>query len=61
MCLVCIEYAKRKLKASEALRNLVEMKRQVGEEHFEEASERIYQEYLQEQVDAYLYETGFGD
>jgi len=31
MCLVCIEYAKKKLKASEALRNLIEMKEQVGE------------------------------
>ena len=61
MCLVCIEYAKRKLTASEALRTLIEMKNQVGEEHYEEASEKIYQEYLQEQVDAYLHETGFGD
>jgi len=61
MCLVCIEYAKKKLKASEALKNLIEMKKQVGEEHYEEASGKIYQEYLQEQLDEYLYDTGFGD
>jgi len=61
MCLVCIEYSKKKLKAAEALRNLVEMKEQVGEEHYEEASGRIYQEYLEEQLNEYLYDTGFGD
>ena len=61
MCLVCIEYSKKKLKTSEALRNLIEMKEQVGEEHYEEASGRIYQEYLEEQLNEYLYDTGFGD
>ena len=61
MCLVCIEYSKKKLKASEALRNLIEMKEQVGETHYEEASGRIYQEYLEEQLNEYLYDTGFGD
>ena len=61
MCLVCIEYAKKKLKASEALRNLFEMKEQVCEEHYEEASGKIYQEYLEEQLNEYLYDTGFGD
>jgi len=61
MCLVCIEYSQKKLKAAEALRNLTEMKEQVGEEHYEEASGRIYQEHLEEQLYEYLYDTGFGD
>ena len=61
MCIVCIEYSQKRLKASEALKNLFEMKEKVGEEHYEMATGKIYQEYLEEQMHEYLNDTGFGD
>tara|TARA_R110002020_G_scaffold420377_1_gene629537 strand:- start:164 stop:349 length:186 start_codon:yes stop_codon:yes gene_type:complete len=61
MCIVCVEYSKKKLNANEALRNLLEIKEEVGEDHYEEAADKIYQEYLQEQLEEHLNHTGFGD
>jgi hypothetical protein len=61
MCIVCVEYSQKRLKASEALKNLFEMKEKVGEKHYEEATGKIYQEYLEEQMNEYLNDTGFGD
>ena len=41
MCLICIEYEKGKLKAREALRNLVELKENLDPDHVKELQNRI--------------------
>ena len=61
MCLVCIEYSKKKLNTSDALKNLNEIKEEIGEKHYEETTKRIYQEYLDDQLNEHLNNTGFGD
>lgn len=44
MCLICIEYEKKKLTAKEAYRNLGEMKDVIKEEHLEEVMELIWED-----------------
>ena len=41
MCLICIEYEKGKLKAEEALKNLMELKENLDPEHVKELQNRI--------------------
>ena len=66
MCLVCIEFSKNKLKPAEAIRNLNEMREEIGEEHYLEAYNKLYNHQLEEDLDEYwaryYYEqVGFGD
>ena len=69
MCLICIEYSKGKLQPKEALRNLKEMKSDVGEEHYKLAKEYFEDRLLEQDLDEYWlkyqeepYEfDGFGD
>ena len=65
MCLVCIEYSKQKLTPSEAMRNVDEMRSEVGEEHYNKAHNKFYDDYLEQALDDYWSEyyeqTGFGD
>ena len=41
MCLICIEYEKGKLKAPDALRNLMELKENLDPDHVKELQNRI--------------------
>jgi hypothetical protein len=71
MCLICIEYEKKKLNINEALRNLEEMKDSISAEHYDEALsfltdemlKKQYKEYYQNNIydDEYWEKTGFGD
>ena len=65
MCLVCIEYSKQKLQPHEAMRNIGEMRSEVGEEHYNKAYNKFYDDYLEQSLDDYWSEyyeqTGFGD
>jgi hypothetical protein len=61
MCIICIEYEKNKLKPYEALRNLEEIKNDIGQEHYEEVHEEINGDLLQIQLDEYWEIVGFGD
>ena len=44
MCLICVEYEKKRLTISEARRNLEEMKEKVGIDHYTETKEMLIQE-----------------
>jgi len=65
MCLVCIEYSKQKLQPHEAMRNIGEMRSEVGEKHYNKAYNKFYDDYLEQSLDDYWSEyyeqTGFGD
>ena len=65
MCLVCIEYSKQKLQPSEAMRNVTEMRSEVGEEHYNKAYNQFYDDYLEQALDDhwadYYEQTGVGD
>ena len=77
MCLICVEYEKGKLKVNEALRNLEEMKEDVGEEHYNKTKESLYEDvfneywgvpYFGREMDEYNFDDdeywekiGFGD
>ena len=65
MCLVCIEYSKQKLRPHEAMRNIGEMHSEVGEEHYNKAHNKFYDDYLEQALDEhwseYYEQTGFGD
>ena len=66
MCLVCIEYANKTLTATDALRNLEEMRSVIKEDHYYEVYDTIYDEMLELQMEAMsMYELdselGFGD
>ena len=61
MCLICIEYEKGKLLASEGLRNLEEMKPQLEEKHYTEVYSKLQDDLLEEQLEFYWEEMGFGD
>ena len=49
MCLICIEYEKGKLKARDALRNLVELKENLDPEHVRELQKRIVTDFWEKQ------------
>tara|TARA_R100000008_G_scaffold70204_1_gene47768 strand:+ start:924 stop:1109 length:186 start_codon:yes stop_codon:yes gene_type:complete len=61
MCLVCVEYAKQKLTTNEAMRNIQEMRQQVGEKHYNEVYNKLYDDYLERQLEEYWESIGFGD
>jgi len=61
MCLVCIEYEKGKLFPEEGLRNLMEMKPQMEEEHYWEVHNKLSDDYAENQLEEWWEETGFGD
>ena len=46
MCLICVEYNKKKLTLSEAWKNLHEMREQIGEEHAWEVIDKLWEEEL---------------
>lgn len=43
MCLICVDLIKEKLTIREAYRNLGEMKSKIGQKHFEEVLDTLYQ------------------
>jgi len=75
MCIVCVEYEKKKLTTKEALRNLNEMVEQVGEEHHNKIADYLEQQLVFEEqekfwksvcgtvddVDEWWEKSGFGD
>jgi len=61
MCLICIEYAKGKLLPAEGIRNLEEMKFQLEEDHYFEVHNKLYDDLLEQQLEDYWEEMGFGD
>jgi|7_EtaG_2_1085326.scaffolds.fasta_scaffold188164_1 hypothetical protein len=65
MCLVCIEYAKQKLTIEEGIRNITEMKQEVGEEHFLEVYNQLHDDLvdrnLEEYWSHYYEQVGFSD
>ena len=46
MCLICVEYNKKKLTLDEAWKNLHEMYDTIGEEHTWEVIEKLWEEEL---------------
>jgi hypothetical protein len=61
MCLICIEYEKGKLLATEGLRNLEEMKPQLEEKHYIEVYDKLYDDQIEQQLEEYWEQWGFGD
>ena len=61
MCLVCEEYSKGKLKISDALKNLEEMKSTMDIEHYNEVHSEIYLDHIEEELEEYWKSIGFGD
>jgi hypothetical protein len=61
MCLVCIEYAKGKLLPEEGIRNLQEMRPQMEEDHYWEIHSKLSDDHIEQQLDEYWEEIGFGD
>tara|TARA_R110000796_G_scaffold156667_1_gene273423 strand:- start:223 stop:423 length:201 start_codon:yes stop_codon:yes gene_type:complete len=66
MCLVCIEYEKEKLTIKEGIRNIGEMRENVGEKHYDEVYNMLTEDLLKQQElndywSNYYEELGFGD
>ncbi len=67
MCLVCIEYSKQKITAEEGMRNIGEMREQVGEEHYQKVFNQLNDDILEKELDDifspsnYYEQVGFGD
>ena len=45
----------------EGIRNLEEMKPQVEQEHYDEVYNKLYDDHLDQQLEDYWEEIGFGD
>jgi len=61
MCLICIEYPKGKLTPIEGLQNLEEMKPKLEEKHYNEVYNKLYDDYLERELEEYWKSMGFGD
>jgi hypothetical protein len=61
MCLICVEYEKQKLTVKEALRNLLEMKPQIDDDHYWATYSRLNDDLDEELLEEWWEQFGFGD
>ena len=61
MCIICVEYQKQKLTVKEALRNLLEMKPQIDETHYQEVYNKLNDDQDEMLLEEWWEEFGFGD
>lgn len=61
MCEVCSDYEAGQLNLKESLKILKNKKDSMDEAHYEMIYNKIYNDYLQQQLDEFWEITGFGD